>query len=60
MLTLNGNAERMVQEGIRQTENGAAYLSLNPAAAQRLVQNINTAVESAVNTDGQPCSWQAP
>ena len=54
VLTLNGNAERMVQEGIRQTENGAAFLSLNPAAAQRLVQNINTAVENAVNTDGQP------
>ncbi|WP_165072325.1 flagellar biosynthesis protein FlhA [Desulfovibrio sp. ZJ200] len=54
VLTLNGTAERMVQEGIRQAENGAAFLSLNPAAAQRLVQNINTAVENAVNTDGQP------
>ena len=41
VLTLNGNAERMVQEGIRQTDNGATFLSLNPAAAQRLMQNIN-------------------
>lgn len=54
VLTLNPPAERMVQEGIRQAENGATFLSLNPAAAQRLVQNINTAVENAVNTDGQP------
>lgn len=54
VLTLNPHAERMVQEGIRQAENGATFLSLNPAAAQRLVQNINTAVENAVNTDGQP------
>jgi len=43
-----------VQEGIRQADNGATFLSLNPAAAQRLVQSINAAVEKAVGTDGQP------
>ncbi len=60
VLTLNGNAERMVQEGIRQTDNGATFLSLNPAAAQRLMQNISTAVENAVNTDGQPVILASP
>ena len=60
VLTLNGNAERMVQEGIRQTDNGATFLSLNPAAAQRLMQNINAAVENAVNTDGQPVILASP
>ncbi len=60
VLTLNGNAERMVQEGIRQTDNGASFLSLNPAAAQRLMQNINAAVENAVNTDGQPVILASP
>ncbi|WP_308621093.1 flagellar biosynthesis protein FlhA [uncultured Desulfovibrio sp.] len=60
VLTLNGNAERMVQEGIRQTDNGAAFLSLNPAAAQRLMQNIGAAVENAVNTDGQPVILTSP
>ena len=60
VLTLNGNAERMVQEGIRQTDNGAAFLSLNPAAAQRLMQNISAAVENAVNTDGQPVILASP
>ena len=60
VLTLNGNAERMVQESIRQTDNGAAYLSLNPAMAQKLVQNINSAVENAVNTDGQPVVLASP
>jgi flagellar biosynthesis protein FlhA len=54
VLTLNANAERMIQEGIRQTDNGAHFLSLNPAAAQRLVQNVSSAVENSVNTDGQP------
>ena len=60
VLTLNGNAERKIQEGIRQAENGQAFLSLNPATAQRLVQNINGAVERAVNTDGQPVVLTTP
>ncbi|MBQ7585827.1 MAG: flagellar biosynthesis protein FlhA [Desulfovibrionaceae bacterium] len=60
VLTLNGNAERKVQEGIRQAENGQTFLSLNPATAQRLVQNINAAVERAVNTDGQPVVLTTP
>ncbi len=60
VLTLNGNAERLVQEGIRQTDNGATFLSLNPATAQKLMQNINAAVENAVNTDGQPVILTSP
>lgn len=60
ILTLNANAERMVQEGIRQTENGATFLSLNPMAANKLMQNINQAVENAVNTDGQPVLLTSP
>ncbi|MBQ9536376.1 MAG: flagellar biosynthesis protein FlhA [Desulfovibrionaceae bacterium] len=60
VLTLNGNAERKIQEGIRQAENGQTFLSLNPAVAQRLVQNINGAVERAVNTDGQPVVLTTP
>ncbi|MDD4700751.1 MAG: flagellar biosynthesis protein FlhA, partial [Desulfovibrio sp.] len=54
VLTLAPNAERMVQEGVRQADTGATFLSLNPVSAQKLVQNINTAVENAVGTDGQP------
>lgn len=60
VLTLNANAERMVQEGIRQSDNGGTFLSLNPAAAQRLIQSINGAVENAVNTDGQPVILTSP
>lgn len=54
VLTLAPDAERMVQEGIRQADNGVTFLSLNPAAAQRLVGNLSNAVDNAVNTDGQP------
>jgi flagellar biosynthesis protein FlhA len=60
VLTLNANAERMIQEGIRQTDNGAHFLSLNPAAAQRLIQSVSSAVENSVNTDGQPVLLAAP
>ncbi len=50
VLTLAPDAERMVQEGIRQADNGVTFLSLNPAAAQRLVNNLSKAVDN----DGQP------
>ena len=60
VLTLNGPAERLMQEGMRQTENGSTYLSMNPAVAQKIVQNIITAVENAVNTDGQPVILTSP
>ncbi len=60
VMTLSANAERIVQEGIRQQDNGAAFLSLNPPTAQRLMQNINATVENAVNTDGQPILLTSP
>ena len=60
VLTLGPTAEKMVQEALRQSDNGATFLSLNPAAAQRLIQNINSAVENAVMTDGQPVVLTSP
>ncbi|MBE6442051.1 MAG: flagellar biosynthesis protein FlhA [Desulfovibrio desulfuricans] len=60
VLTLAPDAERMVQEGIRQADNGVTFLSLNPAAAQRLVNNLSTAVDNALNTDGQPVLLVTP
>ena len=59
VLTLDQNAERTVQEGVRQTD-GGSFLSLNPVVAQRLIQSVNTAVESAVMTDGQPVILASP
>ena len=60
VLTLGPTAEKMVQEALRQSDNGATFLSLNPATAQRLIQNINSAVENAVMTDGQPVVLTSP
>ena len=59
VLTLDQDAERTVQEGIRQTD-GGSFLSLNPAVAQRLIQSVNMAVEGAVVTDGQPVILASP
>ena len=54
VMTLAPDAERMVQEGIRQADNGVTFLSLNPASAQRLVGNIGATADNAMGTDGQP------
>ncbi len=59
VMTLDQKTERMVQEGIRQTD-GGAFLSLNPAAAQQLIQNVNTCAEHAVGTDGTPVLLVSP
>ncbi len=59
VLTLDQNAERTVQEGIRQTD-GGTFLSLNPITAQKLIQNVNNAVENAVLAEGQPVLLASP
>ena len=59
IITLDPKAEQLLQESIRQTENGV-YLALAPGSAQRLMQQINQAVERAVNTDGQPVVLVSP
>ncbi len=60
VMTLAPNAERLVQEGIRHADNGVTFLSMNPAIAQRLVNNISTTADNAVNSDGQPVLLVTP
>lgn len=59
IITLDPRADQMLQESIRQTENGV-FLALSPGVAQKLMQSINELVERAVNTDGQPVILVAP
>ncbi len=59
VITLEPGAEKALQESVRQTE-GGSYLALNPAVAQRLVHNINKAVEGAVTASGQPVVLASP
>ncbi|MDR2502983.1 MAG: flagellar biosynthesis protein FlhA [Deltaproteobacteria bacterium] len=60
VITLDPVVEQTLQEAVRQTEGGGAYLALNPGTAQKLIQQINHAVENAVNTDGQPVVLASP
>ena len=59
VITLSQPTEKTLQEGMRHTD-GGVYLSLNPATAQRIIHNINIAVEGAVNTTGQPVLLASP
>jgi flagellar biosynthesis protein FlhA len=59
IITLEPKAEQILQESIRQTENGV-YLALAPGTAQRLMQQINQVIERSVNTDGQPVVLVSP
>ncbi len=59
VLTLDQEAERTVQEGIRQTD-GGTFLSLNPVVAQKLIQSVNNAIENAVQAEGQPILLATP
>ncbi len=59
IVTLDSGVEKMLQEAIRQTDQGA-YLALDPGSAHQLIQRVNSAVEDAVGTDGQPVLLASP
>ncbi|WP_290924795.1 flagellar biosynthesis protein FlhA [Halodesulfovibrio sp.] len=59
IIMLDPTVEKTVSESIRQTE-GGAYLALDPATAQHVIQAVNSAVENAVVTDGQPVILTSP
>ncbi len=59
IISLSPATEQTLQESIRQTENGV-FLALSPGIAQKLMQQINLAIENAVNTDGQPVVLVSP
>lgn len=44
VITLSGRAEKMIAEGVQQTEHGN-YLSLDPAASQGILESIASQVE---------------
>lgn len=59
IITLDPNMEKTVQDSIRQTE-GGAYLALDPATAQQVIQAVNAAIENAIVSDGQPVVLTTP
>jgi flagellar biosynthesis protein FlhA len=59
IVTLAPRIDKIFSENLRQTEHGA-YLAMDPALAQRVINLINDAAERAVNTDGQPVLLTTP
>ena len=59
IITFDPKAEQTIQDAIKQTEQGV-FLALSPGIAQRMMQQINKAIEDAVNTDGQPVVLVSP
>ena len=59
IITFDPKAEQTIQDAIKQTEQGV-FLALSPGVAQKMMQQINKAIEEAVNTDGQPVVLVSP
>ena len=59
IITLDSKVEKILQESIRQTEQGS-YLAMEPGIAQKIIKGISAAVEGAVGTDGQPVVLVSP
>ncbi|MFW5487200.1 MAG: flagellar biosynthesis protein FlhA [Desulfovibrio sp.] len=59
LLTLSPTIERILQESLRQSDQGA-YLALDPMQAQQIIQSINNVTENALATDGQPVLLTSP
>ncbi len=59
IVTLSPRIDKAFTENLRQTDHGA-YLAMEPARAQKIIQAVNDAAERAVNTDGQPVLLTTP
>jgi flagellar biosynthesis protein FlhA len=59
LLSLAPDIERILQESLRQSDQGA-FLALDPMQAQQIIQAINNVTENALATDGQPVLLTSP
>lgn len=59
VMTLDPQADRTIQESLRQTDSGA-FLALNPMAAQKFITNISQLVDNAVMFSSQPVLLTSP
>ncbi len=59
LISLSPNIERILQESLRQSDQGA-YMALDPMQAQQIIQAINNVTENALATDGQPVLLTSP
>lgn len=59
VMTLDPQADRTIQESLRQTDSGA-FLALNPMLAQKFIANISQLVDNAVMFSSQPVLLTSP
>lgn len=59
ILTLHHEVEQIFKESLRGGDHGA-YLAMDPATAQRIIQAIGKSQESAIARDGQPVLLTSP
>lgn len=59
ILSLAPSIEGTLQESVRQTEHGT-YLAMEPGMAQKVIAQINNAMEKAYVADGQPVLLTSP
>lgn len=59
IMTIDPQADRVIQESLRTTD-GGAFLALNPAVAQKFITNINRVIDSAVMFSSQPVLLTSP
>jgi flagellar biosynthesis protein FlhA len=59
IVTMAPNVEKAITDNLRETEHGA-YLAMEPVLAQKIIQSIGQASETALATDGQPVLLASP
>ncbi len=59
IITLDHSVEKVLQESLRQTDNGA-YLAMEPGLAHKIINKINQALEGSAVADGQPVLLATP
>ncbi|GAB7081010.1 flagellar biosynthesis protein FlhA [Megalodesulfovibrio paquesii] len=59
IITLDNGVEKMLQESLRRTDNGA-FLAMEPGTAHKLISKLNHAVDAAATAEGQPVLLTTP
>lgn len=59
IMTLDPQADRTIQESLRNTDSGA-FLALNPVVAQKFITNISRLVDNSVMFSSQPVLLTSP
>ncbi|HDQ40181.1 MAG TPA: flagellar biosynthesis protein FlhA [Desulfonatronum sp.] len=60
VIILDQEWERLLQDNLRKSDQGGAYLNIDPLLAQKLIQGLQNAMEKAIVAEGQPVALTTP